>query len=59
MSDNSKLKHDFINNGIRIEVINRLISEALEKEIFPEQTHIKDLSRYLKLQIELAKKLFS
>jgi hypothetical protein len=48
----SQLKHDFINNGLRIEVLNKLISESLEKSEPPLREQVDDLLAFLQKQIE-------
>lgn len=42
--NNKSLLHDFLNNGMRIEILTKLISEAIEKEIIPEQQQLTDLT---------------
>ena len=57
MNAEQKLKHDFTNNGIRIEVLNRLIVEKLENSNPLEEEHLKDLKDFLKFHLELLEKL--
>ena len=57
MNTEQKLKHDFTNNGIRIEVLNRLIVESLESSNPLEQEHLNDLRDFLKLHLELLEQL--
>jgi hypothetical protein len=57
MNETSKLKHDFINNGLRIEVVNRLISEALEKNDEIDPNLVIDLDKFLLLQLKYTKQL--
>lgn len=52
-----KVRHDFINNGIRIEVLNQLITGALEEQKKINSEHINDLERFLKEQVKLLKQL--
>lgn len=47
----SQLKHDFINNGLRIEVLNKLISESLEKSEQPPKEQVDDLLSFLEQHI--------
>ncbi len=55
--DPSKVKHDFINNGLRIEILNKLISEALEQKTEIQENYLNDLSQFLKKHIELLKEI--
>lgn len=55
--DPSKVKHDFINNGLRIEILNKLISEALEQKAEIQENYLNDLSQFLKKHIELLKEI--
>lgn len=52
-----KEKHDFINNCIRIEILQKMINEDLaeKKEINPQ--YKKDLESFYRDQIEFIKKL--
>lgn len=58
--DNSRSQeiHDFINNGLRLEVLNKLISESLEKKQDVDREYVSDLKKYLSDHIELANKIF-
>ena len=40
--------HDFINNGLRIEIITKLIAESIEKKEEPQENLIEDLFQALK-----------
>ena len=51
--DKSKVRHDFINNGLRIEVLNRLITDSLEKKENLNSEYLEDLDKALKAQISL------
>lgn len=42
-----KLRHDFLNNCLRIEVLNRLLSETIEKNLNPQKEHMEDLYSFL------------
>lgn len=55
--DKSKIRHDFINNGLRLELLHNMIIESLEKktEINPE--YLDDLENFLKEQVELTKEI--
>lgn len=57
MNDKKKLEHDFTNNSIRIDVLNRLIIEKIEKSTRPDLDHIQDLNKFLKIHLELVSKL--
>lgn len=52
----SKTRHDFINNGLRIEVLNKLIIDSLEGNKGVPQELITDLTSFLEQQIMLSKK---
>lgn len=49
--------HDFMNNGIRIEILTKLIAESLEKSNTCEPQQVSDLSSSLELHQALIKKL--
>ena len=53
----SKLKHDFINNSLRIEIINTMVSEALQNNEPPKEEHLKDLGVFLKNHLEYLERL--
>jgi hypothetical protein len=55
--DSSKLKHDFINNGLRLELINKLISEAIDSKNTVEEEMVDDFIIFLNDHIEMMKKL--
>ena len=57
MKVDSKVRHDFINNCLRIEVLNKLIVEALEKNTSWEDEYNEDLKEFLELHKELLEKL--
>jgi len=50
---NADLKHDFINNSLRLEVLFKLVCEDLNKDIKPQKQHIKDLEDFLNVGINL------
>ena len=49
----AELKHDFINNSLRLEVLSKLICEDLNKDITPQNQHINDLEDFLNVGINL------
>jgi hypothetical protein len=53
----NKIRHDFINNGLRIEVLNKLITEAVEAEELIDREYLKDLEQFLMDHLELLKKI--
>lgn len=55
--DQAQVKHDFINNCIRIEVIQKLLGQSLDENKKIDEKHKLDLIEFLKAQIELTKKL--
>lgn len=55
--DKNKIRHDFINNGLRIEVLNRMITEALETNQSLEKDYIEDLIKFLNDHVQLAEQL--
>lgn len=50
---NADLKHDFINNSLRLEVLFKLVCEDLNKDITPQKQHINDLEDFLNVGINL------
>ena len=56
-SEKSKLRHDFINNALRIEVINKIMTEQLEKNEQINNELFSDLEQFLKDHLEYLKKL--
>ena len=48
-----QLRHDFINNSLRLEVLSKLISEDLNKNETPNSTHINDMEDFLKKELNL------
>lgn len=40
-------RHDFINNSLRIEILNKLVCQELEKNQAPNQEHVEDLKKFL------------
>ena len=52
-----ELKHDFINNGLRIEILNQIISESLSSSQKPDSNQISDLKIFLEEHLKLLKQL--
>lgn len=50
--EQSKLKHDFINNGLRIEIVNKIISESLDNRSEVDPELLNDLKSFLEKHIE-------
>lgn len=50
---NNKTRHDFINNGLRIEVLNKLITEAIESDEDINKEYLDDLHQFLEDHIEM------
>lgn len=55
--DHAQIKHDFLNNCIRIEVIQKMLAQSLEDNKEIDEKHRSDLIDFLKMQIELTSKL--
>jgi hypothetical protein len=49
----NNIRHDFINNGLRIEVLNKLITEAIESNQKVNPEYLEDLHRFLQDHVEL------
>ncbi len=49
-------RHDFINNSLRLEILNKLICEQLEKKEEPDQEMLDDLLPTLEKHLEILKK---
>ena len=43
----SKLRHDFTNNGLRLEILIRLITDDLAADKLPDRQLILDLEEFL------------
>ena len=56
-NEKNKVRHDFINNAIRLEVLNKLITEAIEGHSSMDADHLDDLESFLKNHLELTKKV--
>lgn len=52
-----QLRHDFINNSLRIEVLSKIICQNLEANTSPEIKHLEDFESFLNQEIELLLKL--
>lgn len=50
-------RHDFLNNCIRIEVLNKLLAESIDKKEVPEASLKEDLEKFLTLQLGYLKNL--
>jgi hypothetical protein len=48
-----QIRHDFINNSLRLEVLSKLICEDLNKNDPPNATHLNDLEEFLKKSLNL------
>lgn len=55
----SKLSHDFINNSLRIEVINRSLCDSLEENTELNTEFIQDLKTFLEKHIEYCHKFLN
>lgn len=51
--DLKSARHDFINNSLRIETLNKLICLELEKNQQPLDQYVEDLKKFLIDHIEL------
>ena len=49
--------HDFLNNGIRIEILTKLLAESIEKSKAFEPEQLQDLSSALETHKSLVQKL--
>lgn len=52
-----KLKHDFINNSIRIEILQKLINESLDEKKPINEQYKLDLSKFYLEQVEYLRDL--
>ena len=50
------VRHDFINNSLRIENLNKLICEELEKNEQPLLEYVEDLKKFLADHIKMLEK---
>ena len=53
----SQLRHDFINNSLRLEVLTKMICRDLEANSIPNQQYIEDLDKFLNVELNLLKDL--
>jgi hypothetical protein len=53
----SQLRHDFINNSLRIEVLSKLICQSLESDSTPDKKYLEDFDKFLKEEITLLGKV--
>ena len=51
-----EVRHDFINNALRIETLNKLICEKLEKNEQPLTEYVEDLKKFLTDHIQMLNK---
>lgn len=49
------VRHDFINNALRIEILNKMICEDLEKNKQPNDEFVKDLTKFLEDHLQFLK----
>ena len=56
---NADLKHDFINNSLRLEVLMRLVCEDLNRKTTPQKQCLDDLEDFLKAELNLLKEIKS
>jgi hypothetical protein len=54
---NSQLRHDFINNSLRLEVLSKMICQDLEKESIPNRQYIEDMEKFLNIELNLLNEL--
>lgn len=52
-----QIKHDFINNSLRIEVLSKIICEDLNTNKNPNPTQLNDLEDFLLKEINLLKEI--
>jgi hypothetical protein len=50
---NNNFQHDFVNNTLRIEIINKMLLEKLEQQESIDSEMITDLKRFLQDHINL------
>ena len=53
----SKIRHDFINNALRIEVLNTLICEALDQKAKLPKEEVSDLINFLNMHLDYLKEI--
>jgi hypothetical protein len=52
-----QLKHDFINNSLRIEVLSKIICEDLNTNKNPNPVQLNDMEEFLLKEINLLKEI--
>lgn len=52
-----QLRHDFINNSLRLEVLSKLICKDLEQDSKPNEQYTQDFEKFLNLELNLLKEL--
>jgi hypothetical protein len=52
-----QVKHDFINNSLRIEVLSKIICEDLNQNKNPNSNQLNDMEDFLIKEIELLKEI--
>lgn len=55
--DSKQIRHDFINNSLRLEVINQIIGEALSQNKSIERKQFDDLEKFTLEQVQLIEKV--
>jgi hypothetical protein len=50
---NADIKHDFINNSLRLEVLSKIVCEDLNKDNKPQKQHIDDLEDFFNVGLNL------
>lgn len=58
-SVDTQLRHDFINNSIRIDVLIKLICKELEQDTAPKRQYIEDLEKFLNIELNMLNDLRS
>lgn len=53
----SQLRHDFINNSLRLELLSKLICKELEKDNKPNEQYVVDFEKFLNVELNLLKDL--
>ena len=56
MKISDQLKHDFTNNAIRIEVINKMITDKFEQKEAIDKEYLNDLKKFLQDHINYLNK---
>jgi len=53
MKIDPKIRHDFINNSLRLEVLMRLVCDSLQKDEIPQKQYLDDLDQFLSIEKNL------